>query len=283
MSNGCAPDAGWTPDDAGGFATVDAWPVAPGFLAFRGPFPYSRESAPNRNHPPPNWRQLLGELLVRSNPILNVLVAAGAVAVVATAFAADNDGFKPLFDGKSLAGWRGDDKLWTVADGTIVGATDGDIPDNTFLIHDGEYGDFVLKVKFRLHNHTGNSGIQYRSEEIKERNGKKFPPFVVGGYQADIASERYMGILYGEKTPRGIIKDVTPEVTAALEKAVIKDGWNEYVITVKGHHVTQSLNGVTTVDIDDPEGPTRGIIALQLHRGHNMRISFKDIVIKTLD
>jgi len=199
------------------------------------------------------------------------------------AVAADDSGFKPLFDGTSLTGWRGDEKLWKVEDGMIVGATDGEIPDNTFLIHDGEYGDFVLKVKFRLHNHIGNSGIQYRSEEIKERDGKKFEPFVVGGYQADIASERYMGILYGEKTPRGIIKDVTPEITAALEKAVVKDGWNEYVITAKGHHVTQVLNGVTTVDIEDPEGPTTGIIALQLHRGHNMKISFKDIVLKPLD
>lgn len=211
------------------------------------------------------------------------LICSFVLCVAGGAFADDESGFQPLFDGKSLAGWRGDEKLWTVEDGAIVGATDGNIPDNTFLIHDGEYDDFILKVKFRLHNHTGNSGIQYRSEEIKERDGKQFPPFVVGGYQADIASERYMGILYGEKTPRGIIQDVTPEVSAALDKAVVKDGWNEYVITVKGHHVTQVLNGVTTVDVEDPDGPTRGIIALQLHRGHDMRISFKDVCIKVLD
>jgi len=209
-----------------------------------------------------------------------LLVTASLAGLAA---AADDSGFKPLFDGESLTGWRGDEKLWKVEDGMIVGATDGEIPDNTFLIHDGEFGDFVLKVKFKLHNHAGNSGIQYRSEEIKERDGKTFEPFVVGGYQADIASERYMGILYGEKTPRGIIQDVTPEITAALEKAVVKDGWNEYVITAKGHHVTQVLNGVTTVDIEDPEGPTTGIIALQLHRGHNMKISFKDIMLKPLD
>jgi hypothetical protein len=221
---------------------------------------------------------------VRSMTSLRFAAAFVVTACIATqARADDNSGFKPLFDGKSLTGWRGDEKLWKVEDGAIVGATDGNIPDNTFLIHDGEFGDFVLKVKFRLHNHTGNSGIQYRSEEIKERDGKKLEPFVVGGYQADIASERYMGILYGEKTPRGIIKDVTPEVTAALDKAVVKDGWNEYVITAKGHHVTQVLNGVMTVDIEDREGPTTGIIALQLHRGHDMRISFKDVLLKPLD
>lgn len=220
---------------------------------------------------------------MRSRLFQSILICCTALLLTTTlARAGDDEGFQSLFDGNSLQGWRGDDKLWTVLDGAIVGATDGDIPDNTFLICDGEYGDFVLKVKFLLHDHTGNSGIQYRSEEIKERKGKKFPPFVVGGYQADIASERYMGILYGEKTSRGIIQDVTPEVTDALEKAVVQNGWNEYVITADGDHITQVLNGVTTVDIEDPQGPRSGIIALQLHRGHDMRISFKDIRIKKL-
>jgi hypothetical protein len=199
-----------------------------------------------------------------------------------SALAAEDGKFQPLFNGRDLEGWHGDPKLWTVEDGAIVGTTDGNIPDNTFLISDREFGDFVLKVKFRLHNHVGNSGIQYRSRELKELDGKKLVPFVVGGYQADIASERYMGILYGEKTGRGIIVDVTPEITAALEKVINKDGWNEYVITAKGHRITQVLNGITTVDIEDPKGPTSGIIALQLHRNHDMKISFKDIEIQEL-
>jgi hypothetical protein len=214
----------------------------------------------------------------------NISTVVIVLAVAAPGALADDadEGFKPLFDGQSLAGWHGDEKLWSVQEGAIVGACDGKIPDNTFLISDREFGDFILKVKFRLHGHKGNSGVQFRSEELKERGGKKFVPFVVGGYQADIASERYMGILYGEKTGRGIIRDVTDDVREALEKAVVKDGWNEYVITAQGDHVTQVLNGVTTVDIDDPEGAKRGIIALQLHAGHDMRISFKDLLIKEL-
>ena len=207
-----------------------------------------------------------------------LLLLAGATLLRA----ADDDGFKPLFDGKTLDGWHGDEKLWSVADGAIVGQTDGKIPDNTFLISDGEYGNFILKLKFRLHNHSGNSGIQFRSREIKELNGKELPPFVVAGNQADIASERYMGILYGEKT-RGIVADVTPEIVAALEQAVKKDDWNEYVITANGDHVKQEINGVTTVDIQDADGEKKGVIALQLHSGHDMRISFKDIEIKVLD
>lgn len=193
-----------------------------------------------------------------------------------------DDDFTPLFDGETLSGWRGDEELWSVEDGAIVGRTDGDIPDNTFLISEQEFSDFVLKVSFRLHDHRGNSGVQFRSDEVKELNGQELPPFVVRGYQADIASERYMGILYGEKTGRGIIADTSDEVRAALEEAVHKDGWNEYVITAEGDHITLVLNGVTTVDIVDPEGADSGVIALQLHRGHDMTVSFKDILIKPL-
>ena len=183
-------------------------------------------------------------------------------------------GFVPLFDGKTLRGWHGDLKLWRVENGAIVGTTDGNIPHNTFLIHEGNFSDFVLKVKFRLHDHKGNSGIQFRSQERDD--------FVVAGYQADIADNQFMGILYGERTGRGIIANVTPQVKATLEKAIHKDGWNEYVITAQGDHIVLELNGVKTVDIHDPKGAKSGIIALQLHRGHNMTISFKDIQIKVL-
>ena len=207
--------------------------------------------------------------------------------VTCICFAADaeekDDGFVSIFDGKTLDGWHGDESMWSVEDDAILGVTDGEIPDNTFLISEESYANFVLKVRFRLHDHQGNSGIQFRSKEIRELNGAELPEFVVAGYQADIASERYMGILYGEKTGRGIIHDVTEEVRAKLEEAVIKDGWNEYVITADGDHIRQELNGVTTVDIEDPDGAKRGIIALQLHSGHNMKISFKDIEIKVLD
>ena len=189
--------------------------------------------------------------------------------------AEDNAGFTPLFNGKDLTGWHGDAKLWSVQDGEIVGVTDGKIPDNQFLVSDKEYSNFVLKVKFKLHDHKGNSGIQYRSEELKDK------PFVVKGNQADIADNQFMGILYGEKS-RGMIKTVSDEIKPELDKAVKKNDWNEYVITADGAHLVQQINGVTTVDIQDKDGPTNGIIALQLHAGHNMKISFKEIMLKPL-
>ena len=182
------------------------------------------------------------------------------------------DGFKPLFDGKTLEGWDGDEKLWSVVDGTIVGTTDDvdAIKKNTFLATKKTYKNFTLKAKFKLRN--GNSGIQFRS--------KSSPDFVVKGYQADIAENMFMGILY-EEGGRGILVNVKPEDVA---KHVKKDDWNEYVITADGPKITQTLNGFTTVDYQEKSdvGAKEGIIALQLHVGPKMRITFKDVELKEL-
>lgn len=182
-----------------------------------------------------------------------------------------DDGFKPLFNGKDLSGWQGDPRLWSFADGVVVGTTDEHtIRPNSFLATTKPYKNFVLRLKFKLRN--GNSGVQFRS--------KQHDNFVVKGYQADIAEERFMGILY-EEGGRGILRDVDPKQV----KPHVKEGdWNEYVITVDGPHITQQLNGFTTVDYteESADGATEGIIALQLHVGPKMRVEFKDVEIKEL-
>ena len=110
-----------------------------------------------------------------------------------------------LFNGKDLSGWDGDPTRWSVRDGAITGQTTADRPleHNTFLIwRGGTLEDFQLKLKFRIEGeeNSGNSGIQYRSKELKEL-GK----WVLGGYQADIdLTKKNIGILYEEKM-RGII------------------------------------------------------------------------------
>ena len=193
------------------------------------------------------------------------------LATVCTPLVAE-EGFRPLFDGKTLAGWRGDPELWSVEDGTIVGSTDEKrIAKNSFLSTEDEFENFVLELKFKLRN--GNSGVQVRSRTAGD--------FVVHGYQADIAEQRYMGILYDEGGRRGILADVDPEEVQPL---VRQGDWNEYRITVDGPRITLLLNGHTTVDFTETEadGAKRGIIALQLHVGPPMRIAFKDIQIKPL-
>jgi len=201
---------------------------------------------------------------------LAVLLALVLVAAAVGRSSAE-EGFKPLFDGRTLTGWKGDETLWSVEDGMIVGTTDGaELKKNTFLATEKSYKNFILKVKFKLRN--GNSGVQYRS--------KSFPEYVVRGYQADIADNMFMGILY-EEGGRGILANVN---AAEVAPHVKKDDWNEYVIKADGGHLTQSLNGFTTVDYQEKseQGAKDGIIALQLHVGPKMRIWFKDLEIREL-
>ena len=87
-----------------------------------------------------------------------------------------------LFDGKSLDGWSGDSRYWSVIDGAITGRTDIPLEENTYLIREGTFSDFEARLKYRFLTEIGNSGLQYRGRGIE---GK---PFVVRGYQANIVT-----------------------------------------------------------------------------------------------
>ncbi len=210
-----------------------------------------------------------------------------------SARAEEKDGFQSIFDGKTLEGWSGNEKFWSVKDGTITGQTTEKNPTsgNTFLIWKEEVGDFELRLKFKIVG--GNSGIQYRSSDKGNH--------VVHGYQADIDSgDQYIGILY-EEGRRGILAQRGDKVeitesgekktfgktgdAAEIAKAVKKEEWNEYVVIAQGKHLIQKINGHTTVDVTDNEkekSTLRGILALQLHAGPPMTVQFKDIEIKKL-
>ncbi|MDO4558492.1 MAG: DUF1080 domain-containing protein, partial [Planctomycetia bacterium] len=113
-----------------------------------------------------------------------------------------DEGFTPIFDGKTLDGWDGDPELWNVDDGAIHGQTkEGQLTKNQFIIwRGGEPGDFVLKLQFRLKN--GNSGVQIRSRE----NVDEWGPWCMGGYQVDMdAANTYTGGVYEERAGRGVM------------------------------------------------------------------------------
>jgi hypothetical protein len=216
--------------------------------------------------------------------------------LIPTIACAEDKGFIKIFDGKSLDGWEGKKGLWSVEEGAITGQTSADSPlkKNTFLIwRKAQLRDFSLRLKFRLVSEKGNSGIQFRSKEMDD--------FVVGGYQADIDSKphRYMGILYEERG-RGILAERSSKVVinergkkekvgSTLDEkkfmsSIKEGGWNDYLITVKGNHIEQKINGFTTVDVTDEQASRaakEGILALQLHAGPPMKIQFKDILLKS--
>ena len=90
------------------------------------------------------------------------------------------EGFTPLFDGRSLDGWEGDQKIFRVQDGAIVGGSlDARVARNEFLCTKSDYGDFELRVQFKLLGTGANAGVQFRSRRIPNHHE-------VRGYQADL-------------------------------------------------------------------------------------------------
>jgi hypothetical protein len=163
-----------------------------------------------------------------------------------------------VFDGITLSGWRGDPAVWSVDQGEIVGRTQG-LEHNSFLVSPFAVRDFRLSVEVRLAGDTGNSGIQFRSRPL--RTGE------VAGYQADVGPG-WWGKLY-EESGRGLLAE------GLGEDHVRRDGWNRYEIVATGSRVRTTLNGVVSVDLDDPAGARSGLLALQVHSGGPTEVRFR--------
>ncbi len=203
------------------------------------------------------------------------------------------DGFREIFNGKDLSGWKGNTEVWSVEDGAITGKTVAEKPlkFNTFLIwDDGSVGDFELKLDYKIIG--GNSGIQYRSKILKEKD------FVVGGYQADIdTTMKFAGINYEEKG-RGILAGRGQRVTIdksgdkktevygdakELGEKIHSDDWNSYRVVAEGNKLSHYINGQLMSEVIDDQkdkAAAEGVLAFQIHTGPPMVIQFKNVRIK---
>jgi type 1 glutamine amidotransferase len=228
-----------------------------------------------------------------------LLIGILALAAVPLA-AAEENGLKAIFDGKTLDGWDGDPRLWHVEDGCITGQTTAENPTkhNTYLIwRGGRPADFEMLFEFKCCNAVGNSGLQYRSREEPEKWGR----WIIGGYQADIdAGNKYTGIFYEERG-RGILAlrgqcvvigpDHKPKIketfgdAAELAKVIKANDWNSYRVVAEGNHMRHWINDKLMVDVVDEDPEQRrgeGLLAFQLHAGPPMKVQFRNIRLKEL-
>jgi hypothetical protein len=153
------------------------------------------------------------------------------------------EGFTPLFDGKTLDGWKtvNTKDNFLVKDGVLVmdrGAG--------WLATERPYKDFELRVRYRFVTPGADSGIFIRS-------GLEGKNWTSKGYQVQNMDNHTLGSVVGMGLPVKA-KAHKPDLVKEIKKP--SGEWLELVILAKGPGVRVSLNGqeVATGEIADAEG-----------------------------
>jgi len=210
---------------------------------------------------------------------------------VTTIGCATGSQWQPLFDGKTLNGWRVIGvEAWRAEDGCIVGEMPKDSP-YTFLATIQKFGDFELKAQMKFDSNQGNSGIFFRSnfppqpetvnkETLNALFKKTFRNKDASFPQVEFAPPgQYTGALYDV---RGgwINKD---SITDEMQHALRHKQWNDLYMKVVGQHVYTRLNNVPISDVTIMHPiPPQGSIALQLHSNTAIKVRFKNICIRPI-
>jgi len=170
-----------------------------------------------------------------------------------------------LFNGRDLHGWEiYGTELWYVEDGLLV-CESGPDKGYGYLATRKYYDDFDLTVEFRQ-DADGNSGVFFRS----------FIPSGtrISGWQVEVAPpNQHTGGIY-ESYGRGWL--IRP--TAENESALKMGEWNTMRILVKGDQTTTWLNGTQMINLTDERiGKGKGRIALQIHNGGGIKVSWRNL------
>ncbi len=210
--------------------------------------------------------------------LVSLCIVLPASPVAAEENGSGEKGFVSLFDGKTFEGWEGNLDVFRIENGAIVGGSLKDrVPRNEFLCTKKEYGDFELRLKFKLLGKGANAGVQIRSR----RAAKDSPhPHEMIGYQADMG-DGWWGCLYDESRRRKVLAGPTKE---ARQEIIKRDDWNEYRIRCQGRRIQLWINGRQTVDYTEPDAsiPQTGVIGLQIHGGPPSEAWYRDVRIKGL-
>jgi hypothetical protein len=192
-------------------------------------------------------------------------------------------GFKSLFDGQTLNGWREMHKTkgppYFVTNGVISS------PPNAAndLVTEAEFSNFVLRLEFKLtqaaNNGTGirvpmeTNDLTYAGNEVQILDDEA-PEY------AHLEPGQYCGSLY--------------KIFAAKRGALRKlSQWNDYQITANGPRIKVVLNGQTIVDGDMSTVKDREILRVHYGMlrprghiallGHWSHVEFRNIRIKELE
>lgn len=195
------------------------------------------------------------------------------------------EGFVPLFDGKSLAGWvgiGGDTSSYYVKDGMLICKDTGKV----HIFTEKEYANFILRLQIKL-DPGGNNGLGIRTKISKQPH--------IEGMELQILEDDYYAdgdpIKLKDYQHHGSIYGVVPAKTGHLKPA---GQWNDQEVICDGRHVKVILNGAVIVDadldkvqpIDGHEHPglkyEKGRIGLHAHGNYGAEVFFRNMRIKEL-
>ncbi len=185
-----------------------------------------------------------------------------AILLAASAFAQAAP--QPIFDGKTLTGWKiTGSEDWTVQDGAIQGQN-GPKKKGSILWTEKEYTNFVFQCAFKYEGKI-DSGVFLRHENDQIQIG------ISGSLKRDMTASPY--IASTGKYP----------VEAKGVAELLKEGeWNTLKITAKGSVYTVELNGKEVMTYTSETAKEKGPIGLQVHPGKEMKILFRDLTLEEL-
>lgn len=202
--------------------------------------------------------------------------------IPATAFSQNqaDDGWRMLFNGKDLSGWKqiNGQAKYEVKDGVLIGTAVLNSP-NSFLATEETFGNFILEADFMTEG--TNTGIQFRSESKGDfQNGRVF------GYQMEIdpTPRAWTGGIYDEARRQWLYP---LEYNPAAKTAFRHNTWNTCRIECIGNIMRTWINGIPAAHLVDNMTPS-GFIALQVHsidknEDEGKQVKFRNIRIKTTD
>lgn len=189
----------------------------------------------------------------------------------------------PLFDGKTLNGWKkvAGTAPYVVEDNMIVGTMMKGTP-NSFLITEKEYGDFILELDVKLEGADSNTGVQTRSHY--DPNGNKGKGLVFGRQmEIDPTKRAWTGGIYDEARRLWLYP---LELNPTAKTAYKQEEFNHFRIECIGNEMKTWVNGIPVAYVIDTLDKS-GVIGLQVHSiGDNStnegkKVYFKNINIQT--
>lgn len=201
--------------------------------------------------------------------LIILVVLAGTVAVAGRQGVPANTltdaerrgGWKLLFDGKSLGGWKGYDpavdpsKGWTVEDGCLKNGRNTGRPASGGgdIVTVEQFVDFDFRFDWRI-SRGGNSGVKYL---VLERLGAPGTPMYQGDDGRSAIGHEYQVLdddghpdaRVGPQRQSGAFYDVMAPNAAAKRLKPVGE-FNESRILVQGKHVEHWLNGAKLLEYE---------------------------------